>query len=71
MLQIRNDLPDGFFAASAKDLDSLLGGPTLFEFEGVISQPLFVSVLQHGNEPAGFEGIKTVLAKYRDRKSVV
>ena len=64
MLQIRNELPDGFFAARAKDLKSLLGGPTLFEFDGVVDQPLFVSVLQHGNEPAGFEAIKTVLAKY-------
>jgi len=64
MLQIRHDLPEGFFAASAQDLNSLLGGPILFEFEGTMPQPLFVSVLLHGNEPAGFEAMKQILAKY-------
>ncbi len=39
----------------------MLGGPTLIELAGRHEPPLFVSVLQHGNEDSGFRGMQQVL----------
>ncbi len=63
MLKIKTSLPAGFFATGPKDLNKLLGGPTLFHLKGEREPALFVSVLLHGNEPAGFSAIQKVLAK--------
>lgn len=66
LLRLRDDLPDGFFEAGHRELNKLFGGPTLISLDGGEGAPLFVSVLQHGDEPAGFEAIKIVLGEYRD-----
>lgn len=63
MLNVKDTLPGGFFEASPGDLNKLLGGPTLFHLKGEREPALFVSVLLHGNEPAGFSAIQRVLAK--------
>lgn len=63
MLIIKDTLPAGFFEAGPGDLNKLLGGPTLFHLKGEREPALFVSVLLHGNEPAGFSAIQRVLAK--------
>ena len=63
MLTKLKTLPAGFLEASAKTLHEILPGPTLITLAGKRPQPLFVSVLLHGNETVGFDAIQKVLAK--------
>jgi succinylglutamate desuccinylase len=68
MLTIRTALPDGFLDASAGGLHQILPGPTLIHLAGEHPQPLFVSVLLHGNEDTGLKAVQTVLARHQARK---
>lgn len=63
MLTKLDTLPAGFFEASPTTLHEILPGPTLITLEGKRPQPLFISVLLHGNETVGLEAIQRVLAK--------
>lgn len=49
-LTILNAIPQGLLTARAADLADLLGGPTLIDLSGRRPDPLFVSILLHGNE---------------------
>ncbi len=49
----------------AKDLHILYPGPTLLHLEGDRPEPLFISVLQHGNEVTGLGVVQKLLQKYR------
>lgn len=60
-----NDLPEGLLQADVSDLWRLLGGPALIHLQGRNPQPLFVSVLLHGNETTGWEAARQLLAKYQ------
>lgn len=62
-LKILKSIPAGLLDLEADQLHELLGGPTLIHLTGRIEQPLFVSVLQHGNEPTGWDAIRVVLKK--------
>ena len=68
MLTILEQLPDGLLDVSLRDLHRVLPGPTLLHLRGRRPEPLFVSVILHGNEGAGFRAIQAVLKKYRDRE---
>lgn len=59
-------VPEGLLTATSVDLMRLLGGPTLIKLEGDRDPPLFVTVLQHGNEPTGFQAIQQILKKYEN-----
>ena len=61
MLTIRDTLPDGLLDCSATELGDLLAEPTLIELAGARPQPLFVSILIHGNEDVGLGAIQRVL----------
>lgn len=61
MLTVRKSLPDGFLHCGARELERLLGGPTLIELEGRREAPLFVSILMHGNEDVGLGAMQRVL----------
>jgi succinylglutamate desuccinylase len=61
MLKELDQLPEGFLSAGPADLEALLGGPTLIHLPGRRPEPLFVSVMLHGNEPAGLEAIQGLL----------
>jgi succinylglutamate desuccinylase len=61
MLREWDHLPEGFLSARPGDLEGLLGGPGLIHLPGRRPEPLFVSVLLHGNEPAGLEAMQTLL----------
>jgi hypothetical protein len=61
-------LPEALLDAGAKDLQSILGGPTLIHLEGVEKHPLFISVLLHGNETVGWDAARQLLNKYKDTK---
>ncbi len=57
-------VPEAMLKATSIELDQLLGGPALFYLDGTRKPPLFITVLQHGNEPTGFEAIQQILQKY-------
>ncbi len=68
MLTILDQLPDGLLDCKARDLHRILPGPTLLHLPGQRPQPLFVSVLLHGNETTGLTAIQGLLHKYVRRK---
>jgi len=61
-------VPDALLECGPDELNELLGGPSLFFLDGVRSPPLFITVLQHGNEPTGFDAIQKILQKYQYSK---
>jgi hypothetical protein len=54
--------------AEPKDLQQLLGGPSLLHFAGQRSPALFVSVLLHGNEDTGWYALRSLLEQYQGRE---
>jgi hypothetical protein len=64
MLNETDILPDGLLEVAADGLAELLGGPTLIHLPGRRPEPLFVSVLAHGNETTGFNAVQSLLQKY-------
>ncbi len=64
MLTTLDHIPDGFLEASAGGLHQVLAGPTLIHLPGRKPEPLFVSVLLHGNEYTGLKAIQNVLGRY-------
>lgn len=60
-LDIRHGFPAELLDVPARDLWRHLSGPTLFRLPGRQPQPLFVSVLLHGNEETGWQAIQRVL----------
>lgn len=64
-LQRFDEIPNALYSCASTELESILGGPSLFFVEGRQAPPLFVTVLQHGNEPTGFDAVQTILNQYR------
>lgn len=64
LLTILNEIPRGLLTARAGDLADLLAGPTLIHLSGRRPEPLFVSVMLHGNEDVGFEAVKQLLIEH-------
>ena len=67
MLNIIDHIPSNLLSCQATELYDLLPGPTLIHLPGRHSQPLFVSVLLHGNETTGFVAIQELLKKYQQQ----
>ncbi|WP_287128180.1 M14 family metallopeptidase [Candidatus Cyanaurora vandensis] len=67
MLTVLDSLPAGLLNTPAHQLHEVLPGPTLIHLPGRREQPLFVSVLLHGNETTGWLALQELLAKYQDR----
>ena len=63
-LIIKDDFPDELFHLSASELADYLKQPTLFHLKGKLADPLFFSVLLHGNEDTGWKMIQQLLKKY-------
>jgi hypothetical protein len=61
-------LPESLLEARVEDLHDLLGGPTLIHLQGRQPEPLFVSVLLHGNEDAGFLAVQALLRVYASKE---
>jgi len=59
-----DQLPAGLLERPASALYQQLDGPTLIHLEGRSKRPLFVSVLQHGNEVTGWEAVRRLLKKH-------
>ncbi len=58
---ILDHLPEHLLDLPATELHHHLAGPTLFHLPGRRPQPLFVSVLQHGNEVSGWDAVRRLL----------
>jgi succinylglutamate desuccinylase len=61
-------IPDGLLEIDAEALHTLLPEPTLIHLSGRQAEPLFISVLLHGNEPTGFKAIQLLLKKYQNKE---
>lgn len=70
MLQELYTLPEGLLELEATQLAGRLSGPTLIHLHSERPNPLFVSVLMHGNETAGWEAIRAVLRTYADGREL-
>ena len=57
--------PDALLDLPASELWRELPGPSLFHLRGRQAQPLFVSVLLHGDEDSGWRAIQSVLRQHR------
>ena len=53
MLTTLHEVPEGFLDIEANCLHELFDGPTLIHLQGRRPEPVFVSVLLHGNENSG------------------
>ena len=60
-------VPPGLIDASPEGLGALFGSCTLIHLNGQRPQPLFVSVLLHGNEITGLQAVQMLLRRYADR----
>jgi hypothetical protein len=58
-----NYLPDGLLECEAHELLALLGAPALIHLRGAREPALFVSVLLHGNEVSGWNGLRRLLGE--------
>jgi len=59
--------PEELLEVPATELWRYLRGPSLFRLPGRQAEPLFVSVLLHGNEDTGWRAIQTILRQHRTR----
>ncbi|MCU0809589.1 MAG: M14 family metallopeptidase [Thiobacillaceae bacterium] len=65
MLTQYDSLPQGLLDLPAGRLHELLPGPSLIHLPGRRPEPLFVSVLLHGNEDTGWLAAQSVLKKFQ------
>jgi len=68
MLNVLDDIDEETLLLPAEALHSRLPGPSLIHFKGRRERPVFISVLLHGNEHTGWEAVRQLLLKYRDRQ---
>jgi len=66
MLNTIDFIPDGLLDCEARDLHRTLTGPTLMHLPGRRPQPLFVSVLLHGDEDTGWQAVRELLKQNAD-----
>ena len=67
MLTQLERIPDGLLDVSATDLYRIFPEPTLLHLQGIKHEPLFISLLLHGNETSGLEAVQLLLKKYARR----
>lgn len=68
MLTELNAIPDGLLSLPVGRLHEMLEGPTLIHLPGRHPEPLFVSVLLHGNEDTGWEAMRMLLQHYQGKE---
>lgn len=64
MSQILSDLPHGILDVEANQLHEFVDDLTLVQLSGQISRPLFISILQHGNETTGWQALRNYLKQH-------
>lgn len=64
MIKQLDQLPEGILDVDAKELHHFVENHTLVRIAGKIQRPLFISILQHGDEVTGWDAIKALLANH-------
>lgn len=67
MLTVYDGVPVGLLQCNADELHQVLPGPSLIHIPGQRQEPLFVSILLHGNETTGWEALRLILSDYQGR----
>jgi succinylglutamate desuccinylase len=67
MLTVYGSIPGGLLDCEASELHTILPGPSLIHLPGKHPDPLFVSVLLHGNETTGWLAVRQVLKQYQEK----
>lgn len=65
-MKLLKSIPNEFYDLDFRDIKTVFPEPTLIELEGLKKQPLFVSILLHGNEYTGLKVMQTILKKYQN-----
>jgi len=68
MLTVYESVPDGLLNCDPNELYKYLPGPSLIHLAGELTQPLFVSVLLHGNETTGWYAVRELLNEYHNKQ---
>ncbi len=68
MLNDINSLPNNILECESNKLHEILTGPTLIHLPGRCPEPLFVSVLLHGDEYTGWLAVRELLREYAARE---
>ncbi len=64
LLNLIDDIPDGFFELEIENILDVFPTPTLMQLQGDKPAALFVSILLHGNEYSGLKAVQAILKKY-------
>lgn len=68
MLNVIDTIPEGLLDLEAARLHEVLRGPTLLHLPGRRPEPLFLSVLLHGNEDTGWLAARALLRTYATKE---
>ena len=63
-----NEIPDGLLDLEADELTTMLSGTTLVHLSGRRREPLFITVLLHGNEITGWQALRGMLRKFQHKE---
>jgi succinylglutamate desuccinylase len=67
MITILDQLPENILEVDATRLHEFVDNHTLVHLEGKIKRPLFISILQHGDETTGWDAMKVLLKQNGDK----
>ncbi len=66
-LKVLKAIPEGFFTVHYRNIKAVFPQPTLLELKGAKKEPLFISILLHGNEYSGLIVMQQLLRKYQQQ----
>ena len=67
-LKIIKHIPEGFLNIKPREITKLIGCPTIIHLKGEKDDPLFVSILLHGNEFSGLVILQKILQKHKSKE---
>ncbi len=65
MIKQLNSLPDGLLELTADKLYTKIDNHTLVHLNGKVQRPIFISILQHGDEYTGWDALKDYLNNHQ------
>jgi hypothetical protein len=65
MIKQLHQLPKGLLELEANELHTMIDDHTLIHLEGKIKRPIFISILQHGDEYTGWDAVKDFLLNHQ------